>query len=119
MRSLRKWHHVQDIIGVIEYEDLRDVILVGHSYGGYTLPHAMTSMLPLQPYTSHHGIAPCASMLLSAWMFCRPRSVSRPSRAAIPLFIRLEWRPARLHGHTQLQNTSDRKTPRLNSSHVR
>lgn len=26
--------HVQDILGVIEYEGLRDIILVGHSYGG-------------------------------------------------------------------------------------
>jgi pimeloyl-ACP methyl ester carboxylesterase len=26
--------HIQDILGVIEYEDLRDFILVGHSYGG-------------------------------------------------------------------------------------
>jgi pimeloyl-ACP methyl ester carboxylesterase len=26
--------HIQDIVAVIEYEDLSDVILVGHSYGG-------------------------------------------------------------------------------------
>jgi pimeloyl-ACP methyl ester carboxylesterase len=26
--------HIQDILAVLEYEDLRDVILVGHSYGG-------------------------------------------------------------------------------------
>ncbi len=26
--------HIQDILGVIEYEDLRDFILLGHSYGG-------------------------------------------------------------------------------------
>jgi pimeloyl-ACP methyl ester carboxylesterase len=26
--------HIQDILNVIEYEDVRDVILVGHSYGG-------------------------------------------------------------------------------------
>jgi len=26
--------HIQDIIGVIEYEDLQDFILLGHSYGG-------------------------------------------------------------------------------------
>ncbi|MFL5286685.1 MAG: alpha/beta fold hydrolase [Rhodopila sp.] len=26
--------HIQDVLGVIEYEDLRDFILVGHSYGG-------------------------------------------------------------------------------------
>lgn len=26
--------HIRDILAVIEYEDLRDVVLVGHSYGG-------------------------------------------------------------------------------------
>src|SRR5262249_60744980 len=26
--------HVQDVVNVLFYEDLRDVILVGHSYGG-------------------------------------------------------------------------------------
>jgi pimeloyl-ACP methyl ester carboxylesterase len=26
--------HIQDVRAVLEYEDWRDVILVGHSYGG-------------------------------------------------------------------------------------
>jgi pimeloyl-ACP methyl ester carboxylesterase len=26
--------HIQDILNVIKYEDLRDIVLVGHSYGG-------------------------------------------------------------------------------------
>jgi pimeloyl-ACP methyl ester carboxylesterase len=26
--------HIQDVLAVIKYEDLRDVVLVGHSYGG-------------------------------------------------------------------------------------
>jgi pimeloyl-ACP methyl ester carboxylesterase len=26
--------HVRDVVGVLEYEDLRDVVLIGHSYGG-------------------------------------------------------------------------------------
>ena len=26
--------HVQDVLGVIEFEDLRDIVVVGHSYGG-------------------------------------------------------------------------------------
>ena len=26
--------HIADILGVLEYEDLRDVVLIGHSYGG-------------------------------------------------------------------------------------
>jgi pimeloyl-ACP methyl ester carboxylesterase len=30
--------HVQDIVNLIEFEDLRDVILVGHSFGGTLVP---------------------------------------------------------------------------------
>ena len=26
--------HIKDVLGVIKYEDLRDVVLIGHSYGG-------------------------------------------------------------------------------------
>lgn len=29
--------HITDIVNVLEYEDLRDVILVGHSYGGMVI----------------------------------------------------------------------------------
>src|SRR5581483_4320890 len=29
--------HLQDIIGVFEYEDLHNIILVGHSYGGMVI----------------------------------------------------------------------------------
>ena len=30
-------HHVEDIVNVLEYEDLHDVILVGHSYAGLVI----------------------------------------------------------------------------------
>lgn len=26
--------HIEDVLGVLEYEDLRDIVLLGHSYGG-------------------------------------------------------------------------------------
>ena len=29
--------HIQDIVNVIVWEDLRDVVLVGHSYGGMVI----------------------------------------------------------------------------------
>ena len=29
--------HIKDVLGVLEYEDLRDVVLVGHSYGGMVI----------------------------------------------------------------------------------
>lgn len=30
--------HIQDVVGVMEYEDLRDAILVGHSLAGFMIP---------------------------------------------------------------------------------
>jgi pimeloyl-ACP methyl ester carboxylesterase len=32
--------HIQDIVGVLQFEDLHDVILVGHSYGGIVVTGA-------------------------------------------------------------------------------
>lgn len=32
--------HVRDVLGVLEYEDLDDVVLVGHSYGGMVITGA-------------------------------------------------------------------------------
>jgi pimeloyl-ACP methyl ester carboxylesterase len=32
--------HVQDVVAVLEYEDLREVVLVGHSYGGMVITGA-------------------------------------------------------------------------------
>jgi pimeloyl-ACP methyl ester carboxylesterase len=32
--------HIQDIVGLMEMEDLRDVVLVGHSYGGMVVTGA-------------------------------------------------------------------------------
>ena len=32
--------HIQDVVAVIETEDLRDVILLGHSYGGMVVTGA-------------------------------------------------------------------------------
>jgi pimeloyl-ACP methyl ester carboxylesterase len=29
--------HVRDVVAVLEYEDLREVVLVGHSYGGMVI----------------------------------------------------------------------------------
>ncbi len=32
--------HVEDVVNLIEYEDLRDIVLVGHSYGGMVISGA-------------------------------------------------------------------------------
>ena len=36
--------HIQDVLGVLEYEDLHEVILVGHSYGGMVISGAAEEM---------------------------------------------------------------------------
>jgi pimeloyl-ACP methyl ester carboxylesterase len=36
--------HIQDVLGLIEMEDLRDVVLVGHSYGGMVVTGAADRM---------------------------------------------------------------------------
>jgi len=33
--------HIQDLVSVFEYEDIRDAVLVGHSYGGMVVTGAM------------------------------------------------------------------------------
>jgi pimeloyl-ACP methyl ester carboxylesterase len=33
-RNLNLESHIQDVLAVLEFEDLKDVILIGHSYGG-------------------------------------------------------------------------------------
>ena len=37
--------HIRDVVNVIEFEDLRDVILVGHSFGG-TITPAIAEQVP-------------------------------------------------------------------------
>ncbi|HEX6498909.1 MAG TPA: alpha/beta fold hydrolase [Micromonosporaceae bacterium] len=36
--------HVEDVCGVLRYEDLRDVVLVGHSYAGFVVREAADRM---------------------------------------------------------------------------
>lgn len=54
--------HVQDVVGVLEYEDLRDVTLVGHSYGGMVItgvadriPARLAQLIYLDAYAPQDG----------------------------------------------------------------
>ena len=38
--------HIQDVVGLLEMEDLRDVVLVGHSYGGMVITGAADRAAP-------------------------------------------------------------------------
>lgn len=54
--------HVQDVLGVIDYEDLSDVVLVGHSYGGMVVtgaadavPEKVASLVYLDAFLPEDG----------------------------------------------------------------
>jgi pimeloyl-ACP methyl ester carboxylesterase len=56
--------HIQDVLGVIEYEDLSDVVLVGHSYGGMVVtgvadavPDQVASLVYLDAFVPEDGQA--------------------------------------------------------------
>jgi pimeloyl-ACP methyl ester carboxylesterase len=56
--------HIQDVVAVLEYEDLRDVILVGHSYGGMVItgtadqvPERLAHLVYLDAYVPSDGQA--------------------------------------------------------------
>jgi pimeloyl-ACP methyl ester carboxylesterase len=44
--------HIQDVLGVLEYEDLADVVLVGHSFGGMVI----TSVADRRPERIAHVV---------------------------------------------------------------
>jgi pimeloyl-ACP methyl ester carboxylesterase len=54
--------HIQDVVNVIEFEDLHDIILVGHSYGGmvisgvaHRIPERIQSLIYLDAVVPNHG----------------------------------------------------------------
>jgi pimeloyl-ACP methyl ester carboxylesterase len=56
--------HVQDVVNVLEYEDLQDVVLVGHSYGGMVIrgvadraPQRLARLIYLDAFVPDDGQA--------------------------------------------------------------
>lgn len=56
--------HVQDVVQVLEFEDLSDIILVGHSYGGMVITgvseraaHRLRQVVYLDAFVPRHGQA--------------------------------------------------------------
>ena len=54
--------HIQDVLGVIECEDLRDIVLVGHSYGGMVatgvadrVPERLAQLVYLDAFVPQNG----------------------------------------------------------------
>jgi pimeloyl-ACP methyl ester carboxylesterase len=54
--------HIADVLGVIEYEDLGDIVLVGHSYGGMVatgvadrVPERIAQLVYVDAFVPDHG----------------------------------------------------------------
>ena len=92
--------HITDVVNVIKYEELSDVILVGHSYGGMVvtgvadkLPEKIASLVYLDAFVPENGQSlaelappdrnrkPPATTL---WRRCLPKYLA-PSRKSRPL----------------------------------
>ena len=54
--------HIDDMLAVLKFEDLRDVYLIGHSYGGMVatavadrVPHLLAHLIYLDAFVPRHG----------------------------------------------------------------
>jgi len=48
--------HINDVLGVLEYEDLHDVILVGHSYAGMVIAGVAEKAAERDSYVEAHQV---------------------------------------------------------------
>jgi pimeloyl-ACP methyl ester carboxylesterase len=63
-RSITLDTHIEDVLGIIDYEDLSDIVLVGHSYGGVVVtgvadrvPEKIASLVYLDAFVPENGQA--------------------------------------------------------------
>jgi len=61
-REINLGTHIQDILGVVDYEDLSHIVLVGHSYGGMVvtgvadaIPDKIVSLVYLDAFVPENG----------------------------------------------------------------
>ena len=52
--DIRLATHVADVVGLVQAEELRDVVLVGHSYGGMVVTGAADRLLDADPQAVRH-----------------------------------------------------------------
>src|SRR6516162_2768971 len=77
-REIDLYTHIQDVIGVVEDEDLSDIVLVGHSYGGMVITGA-AAFVPENGQSLFNGLPP--GLLLAAvpgedWLVALPTPAS-------------------------------------------
>jgi pimeloyl-ACP methyl ester carboxylesterase len=73
--------HIQDVLGVIDYEDSSDIVLVGHSYGGMVvtgvadaIPDKIASLVYLDAFVPENG---------QSLFGLVPADMPRPDRPAV------------------------------------
>ena len=61
-RGINLGTHIEDVLGVLNYEDLSDIVLVGHSYGGMVVtgvadavPEKIVSLVYLDAFAPENG----------------------------------------------------------------
>jgi pimeloyl-ACP methyl ester carboxylesterase len=81
-RSIDLNTHIKDVLGVIDYEDLADIVLVGHSYGGMVVtgvadrvPEKIASLVYLDAFVPENG---------QSLFSLIPAEAPRPDRPPIP-----------------------------------
>jgi pimeloyl-ACP methyl ester carboxylesterase len=74
--------HIADVLGVIDYEDLSEIVLVGHSYGGMVvtgvadrIPDKIASLVYLDAFVPENG---------QSLFGLVPQDAPRPDRPPIP-----------------------------------
>lgn len=74
--------HIEDVLAVIDYEDLTDVVLVGHSYGGMVVtgvadrvPDKIASLVYLDAFLPENG---------QSLFGLVPADAPRPDRPSVP-----------------------------------
>ena len=112
-------HHIRDIVEVLHYEDLRDVILVGHSYGGMVItgvadraadrigklvyldaanPRERAVPRSTWPARSSRRCDPWARWS-TAWSWCSCRRPRQACSTGSPTLTTVAWMADRLTGH--------------------
>ena len=83
--------HIQDVIGVIDEEDLSDIVLVGHSYGGMVIsgvadrvPEKVATLVYLDAFVPENGQS-CFSVSLPDR---RPTTVPGEDWLVAPINVR-------------------------------
>ena len=84
--------HIQDVIGVIDDEDLSDIVLVGHSYGGMVIsgvadrvPEKVASLVYLDAFVAGERT------ILVQRVAARPASCHRAGRGLVGSADTLGW----------------------------